>query len=273
MEDKVAINGAWLSYAQDGKGEPVLFVHGSNADHRVWNAHRDLIATDCRMIRLTMRYFGTGAWPDNGENFRMQVHAEDLATFIRSLKLEPVTLVGWSWGAGVCLTLAVQQPSLVKRMFLYEPALATFIADKEKFQATLKDRMAMSESARILAKAGNLEGTVQQFMDGVNAQTGAFAGLSTDVREVMADNARMLPLLFAGPPPPPVKDQDLQRLELPVTIALGSQSRSFYRIIAHAAHALIASSELKVIEGARHLLPVQKPKEFSRVVLDFVNRG
>nr|WP_254430630.1 MULTISPECIES: alpha/beta hydrolase [unclassified Ruegeria] len=261
-----------MPYAQDGEGDPVLFVHGSNADHRVWDAHRDLMAQHCRMIRLTMRYFGTDAWPDNGENFSMQVHAEDLAAFIRGLKLEPVTLVGWSWGAGVCLTMAVQDPSLVKRMFLYEPALATFVADKKTSQAALQDRIAMSEQARMLAEAGALEGTVHKFMDGVNSQTGAFSGLSTDVRKVMTENARMLPLLFTGPPPPPVKDKDLQDLALPVTIALGSQSRSFYRITAHTAHAPIPSSELKVIEGARHLLPVQRPEEFCQAVLDFLGQ-
>lgn len=272
MEHRVAINAVRLSYAQDGEGEPVLFVHGSNADHRVWDAHRDLIAPHYRMIRLTMRYFGTDAWSDDGKNFSIQVLADDLTAFIRSLKLEPVTLVGWSLGAGVCLTMAVQHPRLVKRMFLYEPALATFVSDEEKAQEALKDRIAMSEKSRILAEAGNLEGSVQEFMDDVNAQNGAFSRLPKDTRGMMVENARMLPLLFAGPPAPAVTGQSLQELQLPVTIALGDQSRTFYQVIARAAHALIPSSELKIIEDARHLLPVQKPEEFCMAVLDFLQR-
>ncbi len=268
MEQRVAINAVRLSYAQDGEGEPVVFVHGSNADHRVWDAHRDLIAPHYRMIRLTMRYFGTGAWPDDGENFSIQVLADDLAEFIRSLKLEPVTLVGWSLGAGVCLTMAVQHPRLVKRMFLYEPALATFVSDEEKAQEALNDRATMSEKARILAEAENLEGTVQQFVDDVNAQYGAFNGLPEDIRGMMVENARMLPLLFAGPPAPPVLSQDLQELALPVAVALGAQSRTFYQIATRAAHSLIPSSQLRVIENARHLFPVQKPEEFCIEVLD-----
>lgn len=271
-EGKGAIKPVQLPFAQDGVGEPVVFVHGSNADYRVWDAHRSLMAPNCRMIRLTMRYFGTDAWPDYGENFSIEVHVADLAAFIRKLNLEPVTLVGWSLGAGVCLTTAVQHPSLVKRMFLYEPALATFVSDKKKAQEALEDRIAMSEQARILAEAGNLEGTVQQFADDVNAQNGAFDLLPEDIRGMMVENARMLPLLFAGPAAPPVNDQDLQELELPVTIALGSQSRTFYQITARAAHALIPSSELQVIKDARHLLPVQKPEEFCMAVLDFLQR-
>ncbi len=250
----------------------MVFVHGSNADLRVWNAHSDLMAPHCRMTRLTMRYFGTNAWPDNGENFSLQVLADDLAAFIRSLKIKPVTLVGWSLGAGVCLTMAVQHPGLVKRMFLYEPALATFVSDKKKAQEALEDRIAMSEQARSLAEAGNLEGAVRQFVDDVNAQSGAFVELPKEVRGMMVENARMLPLLFASPPAPPVKSQDLREMELPATIALGGQSRAFYQITARAAHTLIPSSELNVIEGARHLLPVQKPEEFCRTVLDFLKR-
>ncbi|UWR08438.1 alpha/beta fold hydrolase [Ruegeria sp. B32] len=96
MEHRVAINAARLSYAQHGEGEPVFFVHGSNADHRVWDTHRDLITPHYRMIRLTMRYFGTEAWSDDGEDFSLQILTDDLAAIIRSLKLELVTLVGWS---------------------------------------------------------------------------------------------------------------------------------------------------------------------------------
>lgn len=34
MEHRVAISAVRLSYAQYAEGEPVVFVHGSNADHR-----------------------------------------------------------------------------------------------------------------------------------------------------------------------------------------------------------------------------------------------
>ncbi|WP_217355750.1 alpha/beta fold hydrolase, partial [Ruegeria arenilitoris] len=52
--------------------------------------------------------------------------------------------------------------------------------------------------------------------------------------------------------------------------ALGAQSRTFYQITTRAAHSLIPSSQLRVIENARHLFPVQKPEEFCIAVLDYL---
>lgn len=272
MDHRVAVNSVQPPYADDGAGEPVIFVHGSNADHRVWDAHRNMMVPHCRMIRVTMRYFGADAWPDRGEKFSLEVLADDLAAFIQNLALQPVTLIGWSLGAAVCLTLATQNPSLVKRMFLYEPALATFVSDAEKRQEALEDRIAMSERARVSSEAGDLDASVQQFVEDVNAQDGAFAQLSEIIQRMMLENARMLPLLFAGPPAPPVDGQALRSLRLPVTIGLGAQSRTFYQISARAAHAHMSFSELIIIHGARHLLPVQKPEQFCEAVLEFLQR-
>lgn len=268
---RVGIGDIELPYVEQGDGEPVLLVHGSNSDYRIWDDHREIIASHCRKIALSQRYFGTDPWPDQGENFRMQVHADDLAAFIRGLGVDPVTIVGWSTGAGACLAMAVRNQDLVKRMFLYEPALVTFVMDPEDQKVALEDRLAMSANAKPLADAGDLAGALRMFMDGVNAEAGTFNGLSSTVRAMMIDNARMLPLLFAGPPPPSVTATDLQCLAIPVTLILGEQSRSFYRIAALAAQALLPRVELKIIENARHLWPIQDPPAFSRLVLDFLD--
>ena len=76
---------------------------------------------------------------------------------------------------------------------------------------------------------------------------------------------------FAVPPAPAVKEVDLRSLNVPVTITLGNQSRVFYRIAAYAAHALLPSAKLKIVENARHLWPVQDPRAFSNLVLDFLD--
>ena len=249
----------------------MVFVHGSVADFRIWDESREAVASQYQVIGMTQRYFGTDPWPDEGENFRMQVHAEDLGAFIRRLEIAPVTIVGWSTGAGACLAMAVRNQDLVKRMFLYEPALATFVTDSVDSKAALEDRVAMSADAKPLADAGDLAGAVRTFIDGVNAEDGAFDRLSPAVRAMMNENARTLPLLLAGPPPPSVTDSDLRSLTVPVTIASGMQSRTFFRIAAREAHALLPSAEFENVENARHLWPIQDPRAFSRLVLEFLD--
>lgn len=270
--EKARVNGVELFYVDRGEGPSVLFVHGSNVDYRVWAEHSEILGPRYRVIALTQRYFGMSAWPDDGRDFSIQVHADDLAAFIGALRLDPVTIIGWSYGGAVCLALAVQHPELVKRLFLYEPALATFVSDPIAAKRAIDDRLEMSRAAKLAANSGNVESAVQLFMDGVNDHNGAFRSLPDWVQQMMLENARMLPLLFSAPPPPQITCVDLSRLTVPVTVALGGESRMFYRISAEWAAQCIPGARLMTISKARHLWPIQNPKTFSQLALDFLKK-
>lgn len=264
--------GVELPYTEDGDGAPVILVHGSNSDQRIWDQHRKIIGSKYRVIAVSQRYFGRDPWPDAGDQFCISVLADDLALFVRGHELAPLTIVGWSFGGAVSLTMALRNPELVRRMLLYEPSLTTFVTDADDARTAGEDRLAMMNAAKALATSGDLAGAVRLFMDGVNAEDGAFDRLAPQVRTMMIENARMLPLLFAGPPPPPVTADDLRAFDCPVTIALGGESRPHYQIAARTAHSLLPLSDLKVVPGAKHLWPIQDPSGFSQLVLDALDR-
>jgi pimeloyl-ACP methyl ester carboxylesterase len=268
--EKATVNGVELFYVDRGLGAPVLFVHGSSSDYRIWIDHIGIIAPRYRVIAPTLRYCGLSPWPDDGKSFSIQTHASDLAMFIDTLKLGPIDIVGWSYGAAVCLAAAVAHPEIVKRLFLYEPALATFIPDPLSAQRATDDRLEMIAAAKSTAGQGNVEAAVQLFMDGVNACSGSFQSLPHRVQQMMLDNARMLPLLFTAPPPPKVTCEDLGRIAVPVTVAVGGDSRMFFRACAEWAARCLATARLVTISKARHLWPIQDPKAFSGVVLEFL---
>lgn len=262
-----------LFYLDKGAGTPVVFVHGSNSDCRIWSDHIGIVARRYRVIAPTQRYSGSSAWPDDGRTFSIGTHAADLAAFITALKLAPVDVVGWSFGGAICLAAAAMHPGIIKRLFVYEPTLATFIEDPLSAQRAADDRNAMIAAAKSSAARGNVDAAVELFMDGVNDDGGSFRGLPHEVRRMMLDNARTLPLLFAAPSPPQVACEDLRRIDMPVTVALGADSRTFYKICAEWTVRCMASAELVTIPKARHLWPIQEPAAFSRVVIDFLARG
>jgi pimeloyl-ACP methyl ester carboxylesterase len=269
---KVDVEGIKLPYAEYGEGEPVVLVHGSNSDHRIWDQHRKIIGARHRVIAVSQRYFGQDPWPHAGEQFCISVLADDLASFLRGLKLAPVTIVGWSFGGAVSLTMALRNRQLVLRMLLYEPTLTTFVTDPDNARAAAEDRLAMMNAAKARAASADLAAAVRLFMDGVNAEEGAFDRLAPQVRTMMIENARMLPLLFAGPTPPPVTADDLHAFDRPVTIALGDESRAHYQMAARTAQSLLPLSRLEVVRGAKHLWPIQDPSGFSQLVLRTLDR-
>jgi pimeloyl-ACP methyl ester carboxylesterase len=61
------INGVRLQYVEQGAGEPMVFVHGLVSDLRAWEPAKEERAKNYRFIAYTQRYFGTGAWNDDGK--------------------------------------------------------------------------------------------------------------------------------------------------------------------------------------------------------------
>lgn len=271
MTNSVRIDGTELRYVDQGDGQTVVFVHGSNSDYRIWDDHREIIAQRYRVIALTQRYFGLSPWPDDGRNFSIQTHADDLAAFISAHWLGPVAIVGWSYGGAVSLAMAAQHTRLVQRLFLYEPSLAIFIEHLVTAGRASDDRAAMTSAAKAAVIEGDIDGAVQFLMDGVNDRDGDFRRLPDRVQTVMLESGRTLPLLFAAPPPPFITCEDLGRLDIPVTIAVGENSRAFYGITSEAASRCIPGSELIAVPNGRHLWPIQDPAAFSQLVLDFLN--
>lgn len=269
----VRTNGVDLPYADQGDGQPVVLVHGNISDHRIWDDHREIIARQYRVITPTQRYFGLADWQDDGRNFSIQSHANDLAAFIRALRLGPASIVGWSYGGAVSLAMAAQHPQLVACLFLYEPSLATFITDAATADRAAHDGLEMVRAAKVAAKEGNIDGAVEILMDGVNDHAGDFRRLPERVRSVTRQNSRTLSLLFNAPPPPPISCADLRRLDFPTVVAVGGDSRAFYRIVSKAASQCIPGSRLVEVPNARHLWPVQDPTTFGRLVLDFLDNA
>ena len=93
---KVKVNGRVLNYIEQGTGEPVVFVHGSLGDYRTWRAQMDTFARHFRVISYSRRYHYPNNWVGTGSDDSVGRHAEDLAAFIKALKLPPVHLIGHS---------------------------------------------------------------------------------------------------------------------------------------------------------------------------------
>jgi len=259
-----------LPYLDQGTGPPVVLVHASVTDHRIWAPHAHRISERFRVLAPTQRFFGSSGWPDDGREYSIATHADDLADFIRALALEPPSIVGWSYGAAVCLMMAAKRPELVRRLVLYEPAIASFVRAPEDAQAAATDRDQMTSRARAQIRLGDATSAVPLFMDGVNDQPGAFQRLPLRVQQIMLDNRQSLPLLFDAATPV-LRCDDLKPLEhTSVVVAHGDATRDFYRIAAEWTATCVTTSTLVRVPHARHLLPVQDDTRFTNLILDFL---
>ncbi len=142
--------GQWgsLALCRAGSGQPIVFVHGALSDLRVWEpvraeiAKRNEIATAYRFVAYTQRYFGTGAWPDDGRQFGAATHADDLAeaSSWRSMRGRLISS-GLPTAASWPRSPRSKIPALVRSLVLYEPALVCVLPeDSEDGKAAREDR-------------------------------------------------------------------------------------------------------------------------------------
>ncbi|HEU5138429.1 MAG TPA: alpha/beta hydrolase [Bacillales bacterium] len=90
-------------YVEDiGKGKSVLFLHGWPVNHKMFEYQsNELPGKGIRFIGMDMRGYGKSDKPWEGYDYDRM--ADDVQAVIHQLKLDDITLVGFSMGGGIAL--------------------------------------------------------------------------------------------------------------------------------------------------------------------------
>lgn len=112
----VTVNGIDLAYVESGSGEPLLLLHGANADRHQYDVFRPLLGEGIRAIAVDQR--DSPDSPCAPSPYTSIDHAADLAAVIAALGLGKVHVMGASYGGIVAMTLAIHHPGTVKSLIL-----------------------------------------------------------------------------------------------------------------------------------------------------------
>jgi pimeloyl-ACP methyl ester carboxylesterase len=263
---QLSVNGTIIRYWEQGRGVPVVFVHGAISDHRYWESQRQPISRSYRYIAIDRRYFGTAPWSDNGINNSQATQVGDLATFIQEFKAGPVFLVGTSGGAQLSLLMTVKHPELVRGVFANEPGLRSILTNPAD-QSLVAEFDKRRVEAREKAKAGNMEEAARIFIDMAYGLPGTFDAEPPERKKMQVDNARTLTL--AEGTPVQITCTQLGQLKVHVTLTKGELTKTPSKIMTEAVHRCIPNSRLITIRGVSHGAPWQNTSAFNEALLAF----
>lgn len=119
----IAANGVNYYYEVRGEGAPLLLLHGGLSSMDAFTTMIPELAPGRKIITVDLQGHGRTALGDRP--FDIAMMGEDIATIVRTLKLGPTDIVGYSMGAGVAFRFAARHPSLVRRLVLVSAGLAT----------------------------------------------------------------------------------------------------------------------------------------------------
>ena len=267
---QIEVNGIPVSYVDDGSGEPVVFVHGAVGDLRVWEPIRVSVATQHRFVAPTLRYFGTGEWPDKGGRFSVATHADDIVAFIETMDLGPVHLVGWSYGANVVTAVALKHPDVVRSLILFEPAISSMVKDGEAGDAAREAQGKMFGPVTAAVEEGDAEKATLLLIEGVfQLPPGGFSGQPPEIQAIQLDNARTMPLLWSTDLGGVTCDM-LGALDRPTLIICGAESNAYWPHIAETMEECLPEAEVTAQPGVNHDGPVRDPAGLAAIIEDFV---
>lgn len=267
---QIEVNGIPVSYIDDGRGEPVVFVHGAVGDLRVWEPIRESVANQHRFVAPTLRYFGTGEWPDNGGRFSVATHADDIAAFIEAMALGPVHLVGWSYGGNIVTAVALQHPEVVRSLILFEPAISSMVKEGEAGDAAREAQGKMFGPVAAAVEEGDAEKATVLLIEGVfQLPPGGFSGQPPEIQAVQLDNARTMPLLWSADLGGVTCDM-LVALDKPTLIVCGAESNAYWPHIAETMNECLPDAEVTAQPAVNHDGPVRDPAGLAAIIKDFV---
>jgi len=106
-----------IYYEDEGRGRPLVLLHGTGADTFSWSEMVPRLAPSFRTISLDLRGFGQTRRPPE-PRLSHDLWRDDVRRFLESLDLGPVALAGWSLGGTVALNVAVHAPALISHLVI-----------------------------------------------------------------------------------------------------------------------------------------------------------
>jgi esterase len=246
------VPGARLHVQTLGNGpRTVVLAHGLFANIALWYfSLAPALAREHRVVLYDLRGHGLSSRPERG--YGLQTMRDDLAAVIAATSDEPVSLVGFSYGAAIAARYACDHPDRVEALVLVEPPLPMTLASLETWLGSLTSAAELIDglpaAPRVAVRGGRRPGRlVRGSLDLVS---------STSLRSDLADE-------------PDISNDDLRAIRAATLVCYGLDSP-----IAHAGtrdrlEALLPAALHTALPGG-HFLPKDSPEQLTATITSFL---
>ncbi|MFZ2323341.1 MAG: alpha/beta hydrolase [Ignavibacteriaceae bacterium] len=118
---KTALDNTKISYIDQGNGDKtIILVHGLASNAGFWRYNIPALSKKYRVIAVDLPGYGKS---QKGEyTYSMSFYADQIKKLIDELKLKNVVYVGHSMGGQIGIVLAIKYPTLLHKLILASPA-------------------------------------------------------------------------------------------------------------------------------------------------------
>lgn len=264
------VNGAQLHYERSGAGEPLVLVHGSWVDCRVWDEVAPLLRRSFEVVVYDRRGHGLSTCPPGQGSVHEDV--DDLAALIDVLGAGPAHVAGASFGGSIVLRLAAGRPDALLSIAIHEPPLFDLIDRRAVEPCELAELRAQLSSVAARLEAGDLEGGTRLYFDRVAQSPGGWAGLDLARRRALIETAPTYLDHYRDPDALRIDLGGLAAFDGPALVTYGDRRPPFFRRMAEMVSAALPAARSELILGTAHDPQVTHPGAYTRAIEEFASR-
>jgi len=257
---KLNVENGTIYYETMGKGPPVVFIHGGQMDRRMWDPQVELFSAAYTVIRYDVRGYGKSSLP-----VKPYSHVGDLYALMKQLKVEKAAIVGLSLGGLIGIDFTLTHPEMVSKLILAGPGLSGFRESDEIGVRFWKIVEAARDSG--FSKAAELWMQDPYMIPAMENEA-----CRKKIKKIVEDNAHCWlnnPMVERGVKPPAI--ERLSEIKAPTLLILGERDVPDIKSIVDTIAAKAPGAIKKVIPGAGHIVNMEKPDEFDRILAEFLN--
>jgi 3-oxoadipate enol-lactonase len=264
------VNGTKLYYEMAGRGDPLVLIHGNFGDRRHWDFQFMPLSEQVQVLRYDVRGYGKSALPDTGEVYR---DCDDLKALLDYLKIDKAHVCGVSMGSGIAIDFALAYPERCLSLIPIGPWPSGYGSDEYSTPAADSMNVIFGKVFELIATQGPRQATDYWWTGDHEIKVTVCSKQTLDSLLTMGYEYSWWGFLHENKRewinPPAISRLD--EIKLPTLIITAEHDIKACQEVAERMHNEIPGSKLVTMNGAGHLMNMDKPEEFNTIVTEFVN--
>ncbi len=242
-----------------GNGFPLVLVHGFLGSSEMWKPQKEFLSKYFRVI--------TPALPGFGESYKVKSQssinemAQTVIKCMKEMNIEKFNLLGHSMGGMIVQEMAKISGDKINKLICYATGSVGNIPGRFETIDTSRERLrkeGIKETVKRVPKKWFVEADkAKYFYLCVNAVK--------KITEETADNALIAMKNWRGL-------ENLKNIKNNTLIIWGDKDLSYNFDQVDILNKNIPNSEMKIFKNCSHNVHLEKPEEFNRIVLSYLNK-